>query len=114
MDELQMNQLRSEGRPPSAVAPNSSSGRGEKIAKIAALVSAVMASSCCWLPLLLLAVGVSGAGVASALEAYRPVFIVVTFTFLAAAFYFTYHPRRAVADGAHDCCSPQPAQGTED
>lgn len=112
MEEVQMNEPESERRPPSAVAPNSSSGRGEKIAKIAALVSAVMASSCCWLPLLLLAVGISGAGIAATLEAYRPMFIVVTFGFLAAAFYFTYRPRRAVAGGAHDCCSPQPAEST--
>lgn len=68
-----------------------------------------MASSCCWLPVVLLAVGVSGAGIASALEAYRPVFMVVTFGFLGMAFYFTYRPRRAVA-GKGDCCAPPSAQ----
>lgn len=86
------------------------SNRGEKIAKIGTVVSAIMASSCCWLPLVLLAVGVSGAGIASALEAYRPPFIVVTFGFLAAAFYFTYRPKKAVAEGGHGCC----ATGTEE
>lgn len=65
-----------------------------------------MASSCCWLPVLLLAVGVSGAGIATALEAYRPIFMVVTFGFLAMAFYFTYRPRPAAAVVA-DCCAPQ-------
>lgn len=64
-----------------------------------------MASSCCWLPVLLLAVGVSGAGIASALEAYRPIFMVVTFGFLGMAFYFTYRPRHAV-NATVDCCSP--------
>ena len=68
-----------------------------------------MASSCCWLPVLLLAVGVSGAGIASALEAYRPVFMVVTFGFLGMAFYFTYRPRPSVA-GLTDCCAPTPVQ----
>jgi hypothetical protein len=68
-----------------------------------------MASSCCWLPVLLLAVGVSGAGIATALEAYRPIFMVVTFGFLAMAFYFTYRPRHAVA-GSANCCAPQPAE----
>jgi hypothetical protein len=81
-----------------------STGRGELIAKIGTIVSAIMASSCCWLPVLLLAVGVSGAGIASALEAYRPIFMVVTFGFLGMAFYFTYRPRKA-ASGSADCCS---------
>jgi hypothetical protein len=67
-----------------------------------------MASSCCWLPVLLLAVGVSGAGIASALEAYRPLFMVVTFAFLGMAFYFTYRPRHAV-NAAVDCCT-QPVE----
>lgn len=64
-----------------------------------------MASSCCWLPVLLLLVGVSGAGIASALEAYRPIFMLVTFGFLGMAFYFTYRPR-CMAAAAADCCSP--------
>ena len=55
--------------------------------------------------MLLLAVGVSGAGIASALEAYRPLFMVVTFGFLGMAFYFTYRPRRSI-NAATDCCSP--------
>jgi heme/copper-type cytochrome/quinol oxidase subunit 2 len=84
----------------------SSSNRGELIAKIGTVVSALVASSCCWLPVLLLAVGISGAGIASALEAYRPIFMVVTFGFLGMAFYFTYRPRRAANAAAADCCSP--------
>ena len=95
----------------------STSSRGELIAKIGTLVSAIMASSCCWLPVLLLAVGVSGAGIASALAAYRPIFMVVTFGFLGMAFYFTYRPRRAAPAQADcgspavqtDCCAEPPA-----
>jgi copper chaperone CopZ len=87
----------------------SSSHRGENIAKIGTVVSAIMASACCWLPLVLLAVGVSGAGIAASLEVYRPLFIVVTFGFLGAAFYFTYRPKKAAAAG-HGCCSPDPAE----
>jgi copper chaperone CopZ len=78
--------------------------KAETISKIGTVLSAIMASACCWLPLLLLAFGVSGAGIAGALEAYRPLFIVLTFGFLAAAFYFTYRPRKLQTTEG-DCCS---------
>lgn len=42
-----------------------------------------------------------------ALQEYRPYFIVVTFSFLAAAFYMTYRPRKAGAE-VEDCCAPAP------
>lgn len=94
--------------------PSQSTGdRGELIAKVGVLVSAVMASACCWLPLVLLAVGVSGAGIASALEAYRPLFIVVTFGFLGAAFYLTYRPRKTAACAAQACCATEPTDAEE-
>lgn len=85
------------------------SSRAESITKVGTVLSAVMASSCCWLPLLLILFGVSGAGVAGVLESYRPVFITLTVGFLGAAFYFTYRPKRAADGGdccADDCCSP--------
>ena len=44
----------------------------------------------------------------AALEEYRPYFIVVTFSFLAAAFYMTYRPRKAGAE-VEDCCAPAPS-----
>ena len=81
------------------------SGHGELVAKIGTVASAIMASSCCWLPPLLIVFGVSGAGMVAALEEYRPVMMVVTFSFLAAAFYFTYRPRSAKAT---DCCAESP------
>lgn len=91
----------------------------ERVAKIGTVLSAIMASSCCWLPVLLLAVGVTGAGIASALEAYRPLFMVITFGFLGMAFYFTYRPKHAAleqADGSSpttapaDCCASPAAE----
>ncbi|MBY0528409.1 MAG: cation transporter [Gemmataceae bacterium] len=89
----------------------SSGNKAETITKIGTVLSAIMASSCCWLPLVLLAFGVSGAGIAGALEAYRPLFIVLTFGFLAASFYLTYRPRKSrstegdCCSTAHDCCA---------
>ncbi len=82
----------------------SSGNKAETITKIGTVLSAIMASSCCWLPLLLLAFGVSGAGIAGALEVYRPLFIVLTFGFLAGAFYFTYRPRSSPTTEGN-CCS---------
>lgn len=87
--------------------------RGELIAKVGAVISAIMASACCWLPLVLLAVGASGAGIAAAMEAYRPLFTVVTFGFLATAFYFAYRPRKAMRDTAHACCASAPTDDAE-
>jgi copper chaperone CopZ len=78
--------------------------KAETISKAGTILSAIMASSCCWLPLVLLAFGVSGAGIAGALDAYRPLFIASTVTCLAAAFYFTYRPRRT-ASASKDCCA---------
>lgn len=102
-----------------STAPIVSSGnKAETITKIGTVLSAIMASSCCWLPLLLLAFGVSGAGIAGALEVYRPLFIVLTSGFLSAAFYFTYRSRTALASEgdccstAHDCCAV-PQQGAK-
>lgn len=97
--------------PSNSASATPSTNRGETIAKVGTVISAIMASACCWLPLVLLAVGVSGAGIAATLEAYRPPFIVVTFGFLGAAFYFTYRPKKAVAEGDHGCCAPEATSG---
>ncbi len=86
---------------------------GELIANVGTLISAVVASACCWLPLVLLALGVSGAGIASTLEVYRPLFIIVTVLFLGTAFYFTYRPQRTAAKSTHgngEACCPLPTQ----
>lgn len=107
--ELDMN-ADDDAPPPTtsnAASGGPTTGRGEKIATAGTLISAIMASSCCWLPLVLLAVGVSGAGIASTLEAYRPYFMVVTFGFLGAAFYFTYRPKKGAAGSSGDCCAPE-------
>ncbi|MBI2481117.1 MAG: cation transporter [Planctomycetia bacterium] len=104
IDDLELRPAASRAKPPS--------NRGELIAGAGTLISAILASACCWLPLVLLAVGVSGAGIASALEAYRPLFIVVTFGFLGAAFYFTYRPKKA-AGGGHACCASKATESED-
>jgi hypothetical protein len=49
---------------------------------------------------LLILGGISGAGMTTALEAYRPILMVVTFGFLGLAFYLTYRPRGGAAVSA--------------
>lgn len=84
--------------------------KAETITKVGTVLSAIMASSCCWLPLLLIVFGVSGAGIAGVLDSYRPLFATLTFGFLAAAFYFTYRAPRVVTSGedrcTETCCPP--------
>lgn len=106
--ELNMNHTNVQSKSASSTP---STSRGELIAKVGTVISAIMASACCWLPLVLLTVGVSGAGIAATLEAYRPLFMVVTFGFLGAAFYFTYRPKKAVAEGGHGCCASEATSG---
>jgi copper chaperone CopZ len=113
-EELDMVELNTIANAPTKATPaESQANRGETIVKAGTVVSAIMASSCCWLPLVLLAVGVSGAGVASAVEAFRPLLIAVTFGFLAAALYLTYRPKHAAAVGGHACCATDPGEGED-
>jgi mercuric ion transport protein len=72
---------------------------------IAGILSALGASICCVGPLVLLALGVSGAWIGSlaALEPYRPILIGLTLLFLGLAFYRLYLVRPA--------CSPESACG---
>lgn len=87
------------------------------VAQIGALMSAIVASACCWLPLLLIALGISGGALSATFEAWRPVFLPVTFLLLGMAFYFTYRiPKGMTASGsdtgaAGDACCSVPDQG---
>lgn len=96
-----------------SVATTGKTSTTEKIAWVGGILSAVIASACCWLPLLLVAVGVSGAAVSATFAAYRPYFMALTFAFLGAAFYFAYRPRPSCAtdSGEGSCCPPTKAGG---
>jgi copper chaperone CopZ len=100
------------------------------LAQVGALASAIVASACCWLPLVLIAVGVPGAALSATFEAWRPVLLPVTFALLGVAFYVTYRkpkvpaatPAGPAASGgsccsvpeqgaAEACCPPENARG---
>ena len=63
------------------------------------MLSAVIASACCWLPLLLIVFGVSAVGVSAFFETLRPWFIGIAAVLLAAGFYLTYVRRDPCEDG---------------
>jgi len=72
------------------------------------LIGAILASSCCVAPFLLLTLGVSGAwiGNLTALAPYQGYFIAATLAFLGAGFWTVYwKPKKACEDGSY-CASP--------
>jgi mercuric ion transport protein len=75
---------------------------------MAGILAAVGGSICCVGPLVLLALGVSGAWIGSltALAPYRPVFIGLALLFLGFAFHRLYFVRRACASGSA-CANPR-------
>lgn len=91
--------------PPTATAPGlRNTGRW---ATGGAVVSAILSSACCWLPLLLIAFGASAAGVAGFFEAYRPVLLGITGLLLAGGFYLVYFRTEKCGPG-ETCTAPNP------
>jgi len=74
---------------------------------VGAFISALLASACCWLPLVLLLFGASAAGMTGFFESYRPWFLGITAVLLGAGFYFIYFRRVACAPGS-TCAVPDP------
>ncbi len=73
------------------------------------LLGALLASTCCIAPLLLITLGISGAWMSNltALAPYQGYFIAATLIFLGAGYWYVYFkPRRACEDGSY-CASPQ-------
>jgi mercuric ion transport protein len=84
---------------------------GKALVSFGSVVAALGASSCCVLPLVFFALGISGAwiGNLTALAPYQPYFVAVTLGFLAAGFVLVYRkPETVCAPGSY--C----AQGTSD
>ncbi len=76
---------------------------------IGGLIGALLASSCCIVPLVFVTLGISGAWIGSltALAPYQWLFVVVALAFLGAGFWTVYiKPRRACAEGSY-CARPR-------
>ncbi len=65
-----------------------------------AVVSAILSSACCWLPLLLIAFGASAVGVSGFFEAHRFGFLTATGVLLAVAYYLVYFRKTKCAPGS--------------
>lgn len=85
---------------------------GGRVPLLAGALAAVLASSCCLGPLLLLALGVSGAwiGQLSALEPWRPLFIAVALGALLMAARRIWRPATACRPG-QVCAQPDVRRG---
>lgn len=81
----------------------SNSDRKRNLAATGGVVGALLASSCCIGPLVLITLGVGGAWVGNltALKQYQPIFVIVTVAFLGYGFWRIYKK----ADDACDECS---------
>lgn len=75
----------------------------EKIIGIVTILSASLASICCIGPIVLVGLGLGGAGLAMSLEKYRLLFLGLTVLLLGFAFYLTYRKRQVTCeDGSCD------------
>lgn len=87
---------------------------GTRLFAAGGLIGAVLASSCCILPLAFVMLGISGAwiGGLTALAPYQPLFFVVAFSSLARGFWLVYR-RPLVACSADVCGSALPRRGVK-
>lgn len=72
------------------------------------MLSALAASSCCIVPLVLFSLGASGAWISNftALAPYQPIFLVLTLSFLAAGFWMVYRRPKATSAEGSSCARP--------
>jgi mercuric ion transport protein len=92
-----------------------SDGRKAELAAAGGVLGAVAAISCCIMPLVFFALGISGAwiGNLTALAPYQPIFIAATLGFLAAGYYLVYRKPRAASAEGEVCARPLPRWGVK-
>jgi len=73
---------------------------------VGALFSVILASACCWLPPLLIGLGLSGGVLSITIATWSPILLPVTIVLLGMAFYFSKKKSLVVSVGG-DCCSTE-------
>lgn len=69
---------------------------------------AILSSACCWLPLLLISLGVSSVGISSLVEVWRIPLLFLIFSLLGFSFYFIYFRKPACnPDGSCSVSDPK-------
>lgn len=86
-----------------------------RIAATGGVIGAILASSCCILPLVLVTLGASGAwiGNLAALEPYKPLFALVTIGFLGFGFWQVYRKPKVVCEDGSYCATPASSRVTK-
>ena len=85
------------------------------LAATGSVIGAILASSCCIIPLVLVTLGASGAwiGSLSALEPYKPIFAAATIGFLGLGFWQVYRKPKVVCEEGSYCASPTSGRVTK-
>ena len=71
------------------------------------VVAAIVSALCCAGPVLAVAAGVSGAGLASTFEPLRPYFLVATGGFLVLGFWLLHREEQKACEPAKACADPR-------
>lgn len=69
------------------------------LASLSSIIAALLASSCCWLPFVLIGFGVSGGAIAAKISAFRPLFLIIAIAALGYSVFLYIKKRKAPA-----CC----------
>ena len=82
--------------------------RGQGLMTVGGLLGALVASSCCLLPLVLFGLGVSGAwiGNLTQLAPYQPFFVAATVACLGYGYWLVYRSSKVACAGGEACARP--------
>jgi len=96
--------------PGASVKKDVRAGRSESFAAIGGLFGALVASSCCIVPVVLFSLGISGAwiGNLTQLAPYKPYFIIVTLAFIGSGFLLVHRASRRACADTEACAKPLP------